>query len=107
MVYYGPIGIGTPSQIFQVVFDTGSSVLWVPSKKCNITTPACSMFIILMLAQLITACFTNIIPLENHRKYDSSVSGTYGEDGKPFTLGYGSESASGILSKDTVTVSIE
>jgi len=78
--YYGPITIGSDDQKFTVIFDTGSSNLWVPSSECKSLT-----------------C------LLKHR-YDHSKSTTYTADGRPLVIQYGSGAIKGTLSKDQTTV---
>ncbi|CAA0817935.1 Aspartic proteinase A1 [Striga hermonthica] len=79
--YYGEISIGSPPQKFTVIFDTGSSNLWVPSGKCYFSI----------------ACYF-------HSRYKSGKSSTYTKIGKPCSISYGSGSISGYFSQDNVGV---
>lgn len=78
--YYGIIEIGTPAQKFDVVFDTATANLWVPSHSCK--SAACEL----------------------KTGYDSSQSTTYLSDGSPFSVHYGTAVVQGIISKDTVNI---
>lgn len=77
--FYGSISIGTPPQPFTVIFDTGSSNLWVPSAH---TCSNCGL----------------------HKKYDHTLSTSYVPNGGNFSILYGSGPVSGYLSGDNVNV---
>ncbi|XP_003822980.3 cathepsin E isoform X1 [Pan paniscus] len=80
MEYFGTISIGSPPQNFTVIFDTGSSNLWVPSVYC--TSPAC----------------------KTHSRFQPSQSSTYSQPGQSFSIQYGTGSLSGIIGADQVSV---
>lgn len=78
--YYGPITIGTPGQKFNVIFDTGSSNLWIPSIVCKSL-----------------ACL-------HMGKYNSAHSSTYKADGRAMNIQYGSGTVAGTVDIDVVNI---
>jgi len=75
--YYGQMTVGTPGQKFNVIFDTGSSNLWVPNK---------SPF------------------LAGKNIYAHSKSSTYAKNGTIFKIQYGSGAVSGVFSEDSMDI---
>ncbi|XP_038564186.1 nothepsin [Micropterus salmoides] len=78
--YYGEITLGTPEQNFSVVFDTGSSDLWVPSSYC--VSEACAL----------------------HRRFRAFESTSFHHDGRMFGIHYGSGHLLGVMARDTVKI---
>ncbi|VVA91004.1 unnamed protein product [Arabis nemorensis] len=66
---------------FTVLFDTGSSNLWLPSAYCNFSV----------------ACLV-------HKRYKSTRSSTYEKNGTAASINYMTGSVSGIFSKDDVKI---
>jgi len=80
--YFGDIGIGTPAQPFTVIFDTGSSNLWVPASNCSKTS-----------------CLLK-------HKFNAGKSSTYHPNGSSFYIRYGSGPVSGFVSEDKVSFGV-
>lgn len=81
--YFGVVEIGTPPQSFQVIYDTGSSNLWVPRVGCA----HCGL------------------PFGTTKsKFDATQSSSFQEDGEDFEIMYGSGSVSGTFSRDSVAL---
>jgi len=82
--YVGTIGIGTPPQTLSVVFDTGSSDLWIPGRGCS----ECG----------------------NHETFDYAASSSYeplvdgSGDALTFEVDYGSGKVTGYQAEDSVLV---
>ncbi|KAI0259259.1 aspartic peptidase domain-containing protein [Gloeopeniophorella convolvens] len=74
VLFYGPIGIGTPSQALTVDVDTGSADLWVP-----------------------TGCRTC-----HGRQFTPAQSSTYHVTSQDFSVTYGTGRVAGRLATDTV-----
>jgi cathepsin D len=80
VAYFSPIGLGSNEKQFLVVMDTGSSDLWIPAANCP--SQACRI----------------------HTRYGSADSSTLQVSQTPWTIQYGSGSASGVLIADSVTI---
>mmetsp|Transcript_48670 Transcript_48670/g.71116 ORF Transcript_48670/g.71116 Transcript_48670/m.71116 type:complete len:556 (+) Transcript_48670:50-1717(+) len=82
--YVGQIGLGEPAQTLSVVFDTGSSDLWIPGRGCS----QCG----------------------DHATFDKTRSLTYSmivdssEEPRPFEVDYGSGKVTGYRAMDNLDV---
>lgn len=75
--YVGEIAIGSPKQVSNVVFDTGSSNLWVTSSTC--TSQSCNL----------------------HKQFDATKSSSFQPMDEEMDVTFGTGQISGSLAKDT------
>jgi cathepsin D len=78
--YVGRVGVGSPPQYLDVIFDTGSANFWVNSKLCHDL-----------------AC-------ESHSAYDNSLSSSYEKLGYVINVEFGTGGIRGEINYETVTV---
>jgi len=78
--WLGSISIGTPAQSFEVIFDTGSTDLWLPSTGCQ------------------------SIGCESQNRFIAEDSTTYTSLDKKVAAEFGSGDLYGELAQDTVTI---
>ncbi|CAG8527687.1 2573_t:CDS:1 [Ambispora gerdemannii] len=76
--YHGPIKIG--GQTFNVIFDTGSSDIWVPAQECP--DAAC----------------------KSHKAFNPKKSKGFKTDNKPFDIQYGTGAVSGVIAVDDISI---
>uniref|UniRef100_A0A7S1SAQ6 Peptidase A1 domain-containing protein n=1 Tax=Alexandrium catenella TaxID=2925 RepID=A0A7S1SAQ6_ALECA len=86
MAYFGDIQVGTPGQTLSVIFDTGSSNLWVPAVAPEKKVPAAA-------------------PEHSpHSLYDPRRSSTHEATGQEFELLYGQGGVSGYWCRDDIAI---
>lgn len=78
--YVGTIAVGTPPQDFKVIFDTGSSNLWINSDECN--SLACQV----------------------HREFHPRHSSSYRKLDIDMNVQFGTGEIDGFLAQDTFTL---
>ncbi|GMF52498.1 unnamed protein product [Phytophthora fragariaefolia] len=78
MQFFGAIGVGSPPQRFQVIFDTGSSDMWLPETACA--------------------------DCAGSRRYSAAASRSHETLGEPFHLEYGSGNASGRVVREQISL---
>ena len=85
--YLGYISIGSPAQSMQVIFDTGSSDLWVVGQGCNVTGGSGSC--------------------AGDTRFDPSASNTYqSSPDKPWQDVYGSGAVKGASHSEDITLPV-
>ncbi|XP_057583937.1 pregnancy-associated glycoprotein 2-like [Hippopotamus amphibius kiboko] len=78
--YVGNITIGTPPQEFKVIFDTGSSCMWVPSIHCS--SPSC----------------------RSHNLFNPQLSSTLRLTGQSINFKYSTGRMAGVVAYDTLRI---